>query len=619
MKVHQFLPKLFPALLLVAGTFGCQQPQTAKEESKQEEKVVYGPYDTTYELPDVSGTIYYVAPDGDAEAEGTSLEKPTTIESAFSKVVTDDAIVMRGGIYRTGNLTFNQGITIQPYKDEKPVLNGTFVAKNWQQDENGVWFTSWNRFFPGEPQSWWVKERNVKATPMHRFNNDCVFVDGQYLQSVGSIEALDEGTFYVDYDAKKVYVGLNPADKLMEITAFNNALIRTPNDVHGKTTDKRGPVIKGLEVTQYADISVLIDGLFPEEISPEEAHGNDAVGTVLDNCSFTKALRVGVFAHGDSMIIRNCKIEDTNTEGLYVVASDDVLLERNIFAHNNIEKWTGYFPAAVKIFNQSHRVTCRENLVINHPNSNGIWYDVGNVDGVFVNNRIEKVGVIDGPFRDDQVWPSRNGFFFEISKGVIVAGNEFVNNNQGMLILNSSDAEIYNNTFINSRATFGRDDRGDDADHFGWHVTSGPGVDERENHVFVNNLLVDTMGLDVPLLYVWQPAEMCERLNNSTLKTFDNNVYVKTIKEEKPLIALWSPADNDDCQAKITSPKDLNALYESFEANSKLHNGYEGNIFAEDAQVSSDFEGHSVATTIPGKVMEAAGWTDVQNPFIGAK
>lgn len=618
MKIHQLLPGIFSGLLIMAGMMSCQQPQS-EEGTMQKEEIVYGPYDTTYELPEVSGTIYYVAPNGNAESEGTLLVNPTTIESAISRVVTNDAIVMRGGTYRTGDLVFNQGITIQPYQDEKPVLNGTFIADNWEKNDYGVWFTEWDRFFPAYPEPWWNKEGNIETTPMHRFNNDCVFVNGEYLQSAGSKEELDEGTFFVDYEAERVYLGTDPEGKLVEITAFNNALVRTPEDVHGKTTDKRGPVIKGIEVTQYADISVLIDGLFPEEISPEEAHGNDAVGTVFENCSFTKALRVAVFAHGDSMVMRNCKIEDTNTEGLYIVASDDVLLERNIFAHNNIENWRGYFPAAVKIFNQSHRVVCRENLVTNHPNSNGIWYDVGNVDGVFVNNHIENVGSPDGAFRDDQVWPSRNGFFFEISKGVIVAGNVFVNNNQGMLVLNSSDAQIYNNTFINSRATFGRDDRGDGADHFGWHVTSGPGVDERDEHVFVNNLMVDTVGMETPMLYVWQPAEMCERLNESTLKTIDNNLYIKKTKEEEPLISLWSPADNEDCQARIYSPKDLNALYESFEANSKLHNGYEGTVFAEDVQVSSDFEDHNVATTIPEKVKEAAGWTDIQTPFIGAK
>lgn len=621
MKKNYQLARLIPVLVLVLGMAACQPPQTVEEEKN--EIAAFGPVEQVYELPEVSGTIYYVAPDGEAEAAGTSLGAPTTIESAVSKVVTGDAIVMRGGTYRTGNLTFSQGITIQPYQNEKPVLNGTFEATDWQQDDEGIWVTSWDRLFPGEPEPWWREEYNIKFTPLHRFNNDVVFVDGNFLQSAGSKDELDEATFFVDYDAKKIYLGQDPSDKLIEISAYRKAIFRTSGEAHGKENDGKGPVIRGLTVTQYPDTMVHIDGFYPQGHSTEEAHGNDVVGTVFENCTFSKSLRIGVFAIGDSMVMRNCKIVDTNTEGLYVVASDDVLLEGNIFANNNIEKWTGFYPAAVKIFNQSHRVVCRGNFITNHPNSNGLWYDVGNIDGVFVNNRIEGVGSPKEYFRDDQVWPSSNGFFFEISKGVTVAGNEFVNNNQGMLILNSSDAKIYNNTFLNSRATFGRDERGDDPDHFGWHINTGPGVDERENHVFVNNLMVDTMGLESPLLYVWQPSEMCDRLNTPTLESFDNNVYVKTTKEEDPTIVLWSPADNEKCQAQITSPEELNALYESFEANSKFFNGYDGALFSEedplDIEVVSNFEGHSVASTIPQNIKEATGWSGDEAPFIGAK
>jgi hypothetical protein len=99
----------------------------------------YGPIQQTYEIPDVTGKIYYVAPDGIAETTGESLAKPTTIEAAIKRVKSGDAIVMRHGIYRTGNLEFNQGIIIQPYKDEKPVLKGTYVAPEWEQQQNGLW------------------------------------------------------------------------------------------------------------------------------------------------------------------------------------------------------------------------------------------------------------------------------------------------------------------------------------------------------------------------------------------------------------------------------------------------------------------------------------------------
>ena len=43
----------------------------------------YGPVRQTWQLAKVDGRIYYVAPDGDKDAAGDKLEKPTTIEAAF--------------------------------------------------------------------------------------------------------------------------------------------------------------------------------------------------------------------------------------------------------------------------------------------------------------------------------------------------------------------------------------------------------------------------------------------------------------------------------------------------------------------------------------------------------
>jgi hypothetical protein len=64
----------------------------------------YGPVRQTWQLPKTEGKIYYIAPDGKKEAAGETLSDPTTIEAAIEKVKTGDVIVMRGGIYRTGNL-----------------------------------------------------------------------------------------------------------------------------------------------------------------------------------------------------------------------------------------------------------------------------------------------------------------------------------------------------------------------------------------------------------------------------------------------------------------------------------------------------------------------------------
>ncbi len=435
----------------------------------------YGPIRQTYELPGGSGKIFFVAPDGKIENSGESLDRPTTIEAAVERVTTGDAVVMRGGTYRTGNLVLNQGITLQPYADEQPVLKGTFVATEWKALGNGLWKTSWLHLFPAKPDPWWDRDKYGKETPLYRFNNDMVFVDGKFLQAVGREGDVDENSYYIDYDAGQVYIGTDPAKRLVEITAFDIALKRTTGECHGKISDHNGPTIRGITFTQYAYRAIDIEGTEPVGLSGESEHGKEVVGSTLENCAITFCSRVAAYLRGDHLTIRQCKVSDTSTEGVYIKGSSDVLLEKNIFSRNNIERITGYYPAAVKIFDQCYRVTCRDNLIIDLPYSNGIWYDVGNVDGRFLNNWVEGVGNIHREFRNDRPWPSDNGFFFEISKGAVCAGNVFVNCDQGIYILNSSDVHVYQNTLVNSTVCIARNDRSPATDvMFGWHSGTGP-------------------------------------------------------------------------------------------------------------------------------------------------
>ena len=580
----------------------------------------YGPLRLTYNLPDVKGRIYYVAPEGKAENQGDELSVPTTLEAAIERVKTDDAIVMRGGTYRTGNLELNQGITIQPYADEQPVLKGTFIASGWKKQDNGLWTTSWSRLFPSRPDSWWRRYRHGHETPLHRFNNDMVFVDGKFLQSVGWEGELDENTFYIDYESGLVYLGIDPTDHLVEITAFDFGLRRITGKCHGKSPDHKGPVIRGIEFTQYAYRGIEIEGTYPEGISDESEHGKEVVGTVLEHCTISYCSRVGAFLMGDSLRILNCEVSHTGTEGVYINASSDVLLEKNIFTKNNIENITGYYASAVKIFNQSYRVTCRDNLVIDLPNSTGIWYDVGNVDGVFINNWVEGVGNIHKEFHGHYIWPSDNGFYFEISKGVICAGNVFVDCDHGICIYNSSGAKIYQNTLVNSMVAFGRTARGDAIDHFGWHPTTGPGVDERYGHVFVNNLLTADENFHKPLLFVWDT--LCERLKTQHLKTLDHNVYVrKAAKNEYPLI-LWSPFNNPECQLGFESLEDFRQFHPQFSSGSVYLENYSGPLFKsrdiKNFRLLNGFPGMDAGADLPEEIIKILGFPSDRYRYVGA-
>ncbi len=320
--------------------------------------------------------------------------------------------------------------------------------------------------------------------------------------------------------------------------------------------------------------------------------------------------------------MRHCKISDTSTEGVYVIGSNDILLEGNIFTRNNIEHITGYYPAAVKIFNQCYRATCRDNLIIDLPNSNGVWYDVGEVDGVFVNNMIVNVGRVEKTTPTDQVWPSDNGFFFEISKGAVCAGNVFVNCDHGMMILNSSNVRVYQNTFVNSMACFGRNGRVPAGDHFGWHSSTGPDVDKRDGHVFVNNLLTGDKNFMRPLLFVWQPASLCKQLSRPLLGQFDYDVFVRGAEKASYPLIVWSPADDDKCQAGFDSLEAMTKVYPEFAVNSSEFINYSMPLFKSvdlgNFELLQGVPGSSSGKQLPPEIKKTIGQSKRESPYTGA-
>jgi parallel beta-helix repeat protein len=572
----------------------------------------YGPVDRRYEIPKAAH-VYYAAPDGKPGSPGTALADPTTLEAAIERVVTGDAIILRGGVYRTGGLLLSQGITMQPYADERPILKGTQVATQWEALRNNIWRTPWKRLFPASPQPWWRREREGMRTPLHRFNNDMVFVDGELLKSAGWEGELDAHSFYIDYKNGYVYIGADPTNRLVEITAFDSALIRTAGEAHGKPNDHRGPAIRGIAFTQYAFRAMEIEGRKritadneptdePIGLADPSTYGKEVTGTLLENVSITFCSRVAGYFRGDGLVIRNSLVSDTSTEGIFVIGSSDVLLERNIFRRNNIHQIGGYYPAAVKIFNQTYRVVFRDNLIQDQPYSNGVWYDVGNHDGVIVNNWVE--GAVDG-------------IFIEISNGATIAGNVLVRCDKGVRSLNSANVRVYNNTFVDTPASFERNGRVATGDLFGWHASTGPDLDSRDGHVFVNNLMVAGDAYRAPLLRFEEPASLCAKLPRPLAREIGGNVYVRAAAA-LPLIA-WSPAANDTCTVSLASPDEFRKLMPAFEAGSRQLDRTPRSVFrGPDLGRYELLEALPAGSPLPDDVRKLLGWTEDQPPSPGA-
>ncbi len=215
-----------------------------------------------------------------------------------------------------------------------------------------------------------------------------------------------------------------------------------------------------------------------------------------------------------------------------------------------------------------------------------------------------------------------DGFFFEISRGATVAGNVFVRCDKGVRVLNSADVHVYNNTFVDTPASFERNERSATGDHFGWHPATGPDVDQREGHVFVNNLLVASEAYREPLLQFEQPKALCAKLPRPQAKEVDGNVYVRAARRARlplPLI-VWSPAATDSCATTLGSLDEFRKLVPAFEAGGRqLDRTPRVDLQGPGPRPVRTAAGASgTPEPLPADVRKLLGWTEEQATTPGA-
>lgn len=421
----------------------------------------FGPQEKSYPVP--AGAII-VSPAGLDSNDGTSVDSPTTISNALKQANTGDVIVLRGGVYRVGDLEFNKQITIQPYLDERPVLKGSRIADQWKQKGN-VWATKWDALFPHEPPGWYLPDRHG---PPFIWNGDAVLVDGKMYRPVGGIDELTIGRFFCDYENGEVYLAEYPDGKTVEITAHEYGLHR----VHEKTADRAGPTILGLDMMQYSSACLAVDGeAWYRTIEPGEMP-YAPIKTRIEDCRFLFCPRSGLrvtspqsyLAHNDISYIGNCAV--------VTYMSHNSVFEHNEIHHSNFYEHKS-FPAGIKVFNQAYNYVLRNNY-LSDMSCISVWYDVGLREGAVINNYFRDCGI---------------SVKIEISHRNYIAGNVF--ENARMFLCNSANCVVYNNTFIDSRLEFMRNNRG----YSGWdkrfsfdHASTGPRPAGYHGHQIANNV-----------------------------------------------------------------------------------------------------------------------------------
>ncbi|WP_404424189.1 right-handed parallel beta-helix repeat-containing protein [Nibricoccus sp. IMCC34717] len=582
--VFSFLLHVSTLLALVAS--GRAQPSQGP----------HGPVRQTYTAP-AGVRVLHVAPNGADKAEGSEAA-PLSLAQALAVARTGDVVVLQGGEYRCGDFTLNQGVTLQPRGDDQPVIKGTEVATTWEKLPSGLWRTKWTKLFPGKPQSWWWRENENTRTPLHLFNNDLVFIDGHRLKTAGWPGEVKADSFCVDYEHGEVYIGTDPTGRVVEITAHEQFLKQVSEPVNGLKSDGRGVVVRGLSFTGYARCAIDVLAKEAEGKMDESQYGKDITGVTLEHVSITHCGVAGAYLRGDRVRVTNCLFTDVDSENLYVISTSDSIVERSVFKRANVENMTGHFPAALKVFNQTHRFICRDNVIVDQPNAHGIWYDVGHHDGLVINNYFENV---------------QYAFFLEISNSGVCAGNVFVNCDAGVMLMNSRNAEIYHNTFVNSPLATYRYGRVVEGDVFGWHSGSGPGLLERKDHTIVGNLFVSDENFRKPFVRFDQPDDLSDKLTTLHVKRFDHNTYVRVGGGAKTSLINWTPVAPPAKNTTFATLEELRALAGQFEQGSRFFDGVPWSPFA--SWETRNFALKSPLPAIPGeeslpaKVREALGWS----------
>jgi hypothetical protein len=423
----------------------------------------FGPREKSYTPPD--GAVF-VAPDGRDSNSGTTPDSPITLPGAISEAGTGSVIVLRGGVYRTGDLEFNKKITLQPYLDERPVLKGSEIAEDWIK-RGEYWVTEWDHMFYNDPPRWY--KPGGRDGPACNYNDDLVIFDGRMFRPVESPSELDSGRFYCDYEAGEIYISEDPSGKTVEISEHKYGLVRR----HDETADVEGPAILGLDVLHFAGSCIVIEGDDPYRFIEPGEMPDAPVRTHIENCRLLFCSRTGLRIISPESYIGYNDISMMGNGAVTPRMSHNGVFEHNKVSHSN---WYNLriYPAGIKVFNQSYNYTVRNNYFAEMP-CEAVWYDVGHREGVIVNNYFYNCGV---------------GIKIEICHRTYIAGNVF--NKSNLWLCNSNGCLAYNNTLIDSRIDLWRNNRGRggtyNKNYSFNHASTGPGPLGYHGHQVANNV-----------------------------------------------------------------------------------------------------------------------------------
>lgn len=368
--------------------------------------------DTNYPIP--SGA-YFVSPDGKDTNSGKNPASPWTIAKALKSAPSGATIVFRGGTYRKAKGAITKKLTLQPYPHEKVWLKGSIVVPGWVSDA-GIWRKDrWTYSFPPNVGSKFIDPKYPLAG-----YRDMVYINGVALKQVGNKAEVAPGTFYIDSTNKQFYIGDKPEGKTVEATVITQGFIIKNTGSSGSSNT----VIRGLGFAHYADQAISVE--VPRVTLEKNTFVWNGVHGII----------IGIRGIVTDSIVRGNTFSYNGRSALWGNHAHRMLFEGNRLSYNNIEHFAKTWDAAgIKVL-RTDGLIWRNNIVENNF-ATGMWIDESSSDSTVINNKVR--------------YNEGLGIQFELSNKAIIACNTVEHNNAGIVIADSSNAQVYNNKLSNNK------------------------------------------------------------------------------------------------------------------------------------------------------------------------
>jgi hypothetical protein len=297
------------------------------------------------------------------------------------------------------------------------VLNGSQLVTFWTQSGN-YWVAA------NQPQL--IAQTSdvcADSTSIACQFPDAVFLDNKPLNRVMSVSDVVSGTFYRDYGNKQIYIADNPTGHTVEAIVCG-----LPFLANGAGAD--GVLIQGLTIEKFAGNNLgAVQGRATWTIQGNEVRLNHGDGI------YASGNILGNYSHDNG---------DFGLEGGF--ASTAMNVQGNEFAFNN---WANFANGGGAKFEYATNLVVRNNYA--HDNFGPGFHTDGDSANVLYEYNHTKNNMNAG-LQHEISWDAviRYNLFEDETTAIPASGNGSLWDHSSIAILNSSNVQIYGNTFTGS-------------------------------------------------------------------------------------------------------------------------------------------------------------------------